>query len=75
MIDVKIEQSVESNSAKYPYLGEFKDKTMIVLFTEKDTGFVIEDTDGGYLIGHRSSNWAEEQQFTPFKGSITLSNK
>lgn len=78
MIDVEIEpDGCSAEESKYPYLGEFKDKTLIVLFTKKNTGFVIKDkdVDCGYSIGHNSSGWDEERQFTPFKGKITLSNK
>ena len=44
----------------------------IVLFTEPETGVRV-STDANYNIGYFSRSW-DMSEFTPFTGSITLSN-
>jgi len=59
---------------KYPYLGNFKSKgcDYIVYFINEGEGVVVWD-DNGVREGKISTEFIEEQ-FTPFTGSITLSN-
>lgn len=76
MIDVKIERSGESNDTKYPYIGVSDCGNDIVLFIRKETGFIIYSghKTNPFQAGYFCEDWAEHA-FTPFKGSITLSNK
>jgi len=57
---------------KYPYIGIKEDSGAIVLFIFERTGTTL--IDGKYnKAGKFSTNWAESE-FTPFNGTITLSN-
>jgi len=64
--------------SKYPYLGQTTNchgNKCVVLFTGIDTGFVVYSEDFTvWPIGDNCSAWAEQHLFTPFTGSITLSN-
>ena len=56
----------------YPCLMKAKSNGFIVLFTNVNTGVII-DGKNIWSIGHYSKNWPEGL-FEVFEGSITLSN-
>ena len=62
---------------KYPYLGVSTNSNsdgLIVLFTGQTTGVVVNGSKSGFWnIGNHTECWAEDS-FTPFTGTITLSN-
>ena len=66
------EAEVQQEVKKYPYIGINDKKDNIVLFGSKDNGVVIGGTQ--YDLGSFVKNW-NENKFTPFKGTITLSNE
>jgi len=56
----------------YPCLKIFNN--MIVFFTDIKTGVcLVNDTETRNYIGRFSNTWGEEN-FTPFNGTVTLSN-
>lgn len=58
----------------YPYIGKHPQSKVVVLFTEKDSGFVLEEGDrSGYGMGEYSPDW-NEGAFYIFEGEIVLSN-
>ena len=63
---------------KYPYLGKADgavEKQFVVLFTSYKTGVVVQaNYEANWPLGHTATRWAEDECFTPFTGSITLSN-
>lgn len=61
--------------SRYPYLGVLKsDKSVLVLFSGDSKGTVlVSSNDDWENIGEYGERWAEDK-FTPFTGSITLSN-
>jgi len=70
---IEVKENEVKASSKYPYLGIFEDKSFIVLFIKETTGCVVwtnEDSEG---VNELSDNWLEHK-FTPFNGTITLSN-
>ena len=62
---------------KYPYIGKFthpNEETCIVIFSGEDRGTVLySSSDRLWSICEFRNNWGEHS-FTPFTGSITLSN-
>ena len=60
--------------SKYPCLKQWPDTFVshVVIFTEKNTGTIVYESNGKDL-GFYSTEWTEEH-YTPFTGSITLSN-
>lgn len=56
---------------KYPYLG--KQSSYLVAFTSRDTGVLVSGKNEAVKLYTESEEW-EEDDFTPFTGSITLSN-
>jgi hypothetical protein len=69
---VEVKENEVKASIKYPYLGINKESDLIVLFTRKVCGVVVKSDENNYL-GHYAENW-HEVIFTPFNGTITLSN-
>jgi len=71
---MKIEVTIKKANAlpTYPYLGIRKDVGLIVLFIKAETGVVIRGTIHNN-VGEYSNDW-HETKFTPFEGTITLSN-
>ncbi len=60
---------------KYPCLKKWNGNgpdIRVVQFTSENTGTLVYESNGKYL-GLYSTEWSEEY-FTPFTGSITLSN-
>ena len=71
---MKVEIKKDTNqqdSKKYPYIGISKSNSCLILFSSEGTGFVVDG--GNFEIGYYRTNWNEDN-FTPFKGTITLSN-
>jgi hypothetical protein len=72
------EKETPVEKRKYPYLGKADKKVeeqFVVLFTSYKTGVVVQTNDKTYWpLGHTDIRWAEYDCFTPFTGSITLSN-
>ena len=60
---------------KYPYLGIRKDEEdyTVVLFTSCDEGTVVASDYNKQPIGYYSNGW-RQSDFTPFTGTIELSN-
>lgn len=78
-------EAKETQERKYPYLGIFEDKKIIVLFEEKNTGMALVDGEyyAGNILGTYTHNFTtryrwwdgwDESRFTPFHGKITLEN-
>ena len=65
----------KETKSRYPYLGVLKsDKSVLVLFSGDSKGTVlVSSNDDWENIGEYRERWAEDR-FTPFTGSITLSN-
>lgn len=80
-IEVQVEVSSEAGvDREYPWIG--LSAGTIILFTGKNTGVVLADTDTGdyddgressYSAGYHSDHWVEEM-FHEFKGTVTLGN-
>ena len=72
------EKETPVEESKYPYLGKADkqvEKQFIVLFTSYKTGVVVQtDKEAYWPLGQFDTHWAEDDCFTPFTGSITLSN-
>ena len=73
------EQNTKTKS-EYPCLKqiEIDGKLNVVLFLSKDTGICIYTEYQHYrlfegLLGNKKEHWCESQ-FTPFNGTVTLSN-
>ncbi len=58
---------------KYPYLGE-SSNGRVVLFIKEDTGVLVYDPSGSYLVGHYDNSWAEKACFAQSNVTVTLSN-
>lgn len=60
---------------EYPWIGIRKDSEdyTVVLFTSNDTGTCIASDNPMIELGEYDTKW-NEKKFTPFTGSITLSN-
>ena len=69
---LKVTEEIKEN--KYPVLKVNYIKTIIVLFTEPDWGFVINSLDEDYPIGCNCNEW-NESEFTNYNGTVTLENK
>jgi hypothetical protein len=70
---VEIKEKEVKTSIEYPYLGIYEDKSFIVFFISEKTGYVLWRNLYGRNVGDFSSVWVENN-FTPFNGTITLSN-
>ena len=75
MIKSVINNGKPSKKEKYPYLG-VTEQGKVILFTAEKTGVVVVPRSGHepQPVGHFSEIWGEDN-FTPLKGSITLSNE
>lgn len=69
---MKVTIKEEIKEITYPYIGISEEKRMI-LFTSINTGTVIEDPKGYYREGVTADDWSEKF-FSPFKGTVELSN-
>jgi hypothetical protein len=69
---VEVKENEVKASSKYPYLGKLQGYGTIVLFNEPAIGIVLNDSETHYQ-GYYSNVWVEKD-FTPFNGTITLSN-
>ena len=61
---------------KYPWIGtalDDKGKMMVTLFTNFKEGYFIGGESTAWPFMYFSKHWVQED-FTPFTGSITLSN-
>ena len=65
----------ETPVKSYPWIGKWNgEEKLIVLFYAPESGIVIETTSPHWRrVGENYYSWSEDQ-FTPFTGSITLSN-
>jgi hypothetical protein len=68
----KIIEAAAVPEKKYPYLGVSQKTGMIVLFCSSISGVVIRPAED-YSIGDYNTYW-NESNFTPFTGTIQLSN-
>lgn len=69
-----IEAAPVPEKSKYPYLGKVdKESGVIVLFTSEKTGTIVFKGTHIFDIGFTCSDWVEES-FTPFTGTVQLSN-
>jgi hypothetical protein len=64
---------IEAEENEYPKLKINKERTIIVLFTWNNRGFVVESLNEVYNLGDESRNWAEVD-FTTYNGTLTLEN-
>lgn len=69
---ITIKNESKPSEIKYPCLMISK-SNRVVLFTENRKGTVLAGGDYGDTIGKHSDIWFEES-FTPFTGTIELSN-
>lgn len=70
---VEVNQKEVEPNLEYPCL-KISDAGLIVLFTSIETGIVIQpDKRNLYTVGQYGTDWMESK-FTPFHGTITLSN-
>lgn len=72
---VEVNKTPVEQKSKYPYIGISKDDSdyTIVYFTSPETGVCLATDCYGDKVGENSGDWSESL-FTPFTGSITLSN-
>jgi hypothetical protein len=71
---MKSEIKHEIKTIVYPHLGIYeKGQPFIVLFSSEDTGQVVWSDNTERPLGYYACDWAE-WSFSPFSGSITLSN-
>ena len=72
------EKVTQKQKGKYPYLGTSTNnegKSNVVLFIAHNEGTVVQsDCNNTWPLGEYDTSWAEDNAFTPFTGSITLSN-
>jgi hypothetical protein len=57
---------------QYPYLGKSQ-QGLIVLFTSKLHGVVLEDPKDNHEVGYQSTSWAETH-FERIKGQVIMEN-
>lgn len=70
---VEVNQKEVEPKSEYPCL-KISNTKLIILFTSSKTGIVIQpDKNGLYTVGEYGIDWIESK-FTPFTGTITLSN-
>lgn len=75
MVKSVIKDSCEVKGDEYPIIKATSSGLVVLFITEK-TGVVIKTSDlSTYLIGAFSDDWAEEECFKPFTGTIELSNR
>ena len=69
------EKETAVEKSKYPYIGkhEVDGVYSIILFTSENCGVCLETNKEFDTKGEYSKRWMEDA-FTPFTGSITLSN-
>lgn len=68
IVEKEIEQAIE-----YPCLMVREDQKLVILFTEKYTGIVVNPGTSPYKIGAMSNSFSMKY-FTPFTRTIELSN-
>jgi hypothetical protein len=77
VVKEKVLEPIKPKS-KYPYLGTSTNNSgevNVVLFTSRYTGTVVFTTNTRFWkIGDSAGCWAEDIAFTPFTGTIELSN-
>lgn len=66
------QENQKKQEQQYPYIGIGDQTGLVVLFTEKGEGMVLND-GRKYSIGKYSKGWSMSY-FKPLKGSIELSN-
>ena len=67
---VEVKTQNKSKSLPFPKLMKLNDSDLIVLFTGKNKGIVINSIDN-FRIGTYAEDWIIDS-FTDFKGSITI---
>ena len=72
---VEINKTEEKQEIKYPCLMKHLNSDLVVLFNNHYCGMVVVETNNNEFdkIGKYYEEWIIDS-FTPFKGSITLSN-
>lgn len=72
MIKSVVDREEKHSGWNYPCLGIAKDG-LIVLFSAEEVGVVIRPSDD-YRCGYYADDW-DMVCFTPFTGTVTLSNE
>lgn len=71
---VELKGTKKERPRVYPYIGKHPQTKVVVLFTEKDSGVVLEEGDGSsFERGKYSPDW-NEAAFKLFEGEVVLSN-
>ena len=71
---VELKETKKERPRVYPYIGKHPLSKIVVLFTEEDSGVVLEEGDGSrFRRGEYSPNW-NEGAFKLFEGEVVLSN-
>lgn len=73
MIKIEINPSGTESSA-FPVIKKNKEYGFLVAFTDKQTGFVVSDTLGGYKFGEFSKSWLpyDDDEWEHFQGEIII---
>lgn len=64
---------IKHRNSVYPILKTDPSSGLIVLFTSATVGAVLDGGTSTYPIGWHSKSWSKDE-FTDFKGTITLNN-
>lgn len=64
---------VPKDSGLYPFIGKSEEHGIIVLFSRKDCGIVLDSGRSKYPIGEYTEDW-DDSTFRRFQGTIELSN-
>lgn len=67
---VEVKRQPEQKALPFPKLMKYNNGDLIVLFTEKEKGVVINSIDD-FRIGTYAEDWIMDS-FRDFKGSITI---
>jgi len=73
MIQATTTQDPIIEDIPYPKLMWYPKEELIVLFSTKIDGTVIDPGKTDHIIGHNSGAWADDL-FVPYTGSVTLRN-
>ena len=63
----------ETEENEYPKLKINRQNTIMVLFTSRDDGFIVNSLADIFPLGCEDTYWSEDD-FTTYKGTVTLEN-
>jgi len=66
-------KSTRTEENEYPKLKIINDETIIVLFTSRDRGVIINSLDDDFPLGVNNFEW-NESIFRTYNGTVTLEN-